>query len=87
MAGDKAASEWQSRLEAVAKAIEGYVTAHPNAIDSASGVRAWWLGELEGPMPEEVVQAALDQLCAAGTLEARKVPGGFIYGRPLGSGR
>lgn len=45
-------------VQAIAVEIERYVSAHPNAADSAEGIRGWWLSPgLRAESPDLVVEA------------------------------
>jgi hypothetical protein len=50
-------------VDAIADAIERYVTQHPEAADSVEGICAWWLSSQHGA---DAVLAALVQLEARG---------------------
>ena len=62
----------------VAERILRYFDEHPNAADTAEGIRKWWLP----PGAEAPVQAALDALVARGLVELVSAAGGDgIYRR------
>jgi hypothetical protein len=75
------------QTEVIMRAIERYVAAHPQAGDTLTGVRDWWLSEWT-TTNEQTVQAALDKLVEAGRMQTRRLPGGrTMYGRDLEGGR
>ena len=49
-------------VHAIAQRILAYFNQHPNAADTADGIRDWWL--IDEPAGEPKVQAALDWLVA-----------------------
>jgi hypothetical protein len=51
----------------LAARILKYLKAHPNACDSADGIRQWWLEGTGATLDE--VSAALDRLVAEGRVE------------------
>jgi len=62
------------RTAALADQILQYLATHPQACDTAEGVRRSWL---TGSNPSSVeVQAALQRLAAAGAIGVRPQPGG-----------
>ncbi|MGH8581319.1 MAG: hypothetical protein ACREWG_00725 [Gammaproteobacteria bacterium] len=72
-----------NRVQAIARDIEAYLAAHPDAADSAEGIRRWWL---VGTLTEESlgrVCAALDELTATSRITRRVLPdGGVVYAGP-----
>lgn len=54
-------------VQAVAKRILKYFERHPNAADTAAGIRRFWL--IDEPVGEPSVQAALDSLVALHLVE------------------
>jgi hypothetical protein len=72
----------------VESAVQRYLEAHPNAFDTAEGIRMWWLADLE-PAPA-AVQAALDHLVERGIVVEKPLPdgrSGYAAGRLLGRDR
>ena len=61
-------------VQDVESAVRRYLEAHPNAFDTAEGIRMWWLAGLE-PAPA-TVQAALDHLVERGIAVERPLPDG-----------
>ena len=53
----------------VEHAVERYLAAHPNAADSADGVRRWWLADPSIPLAD--IEAALEALVTRGLLDVR----------------
>jgi hypothetical protein len=69
------------QIESAVEEIGRYLVAHPNASDTAEGVRDWWIGGQRAVFSLDVVQAALDRLVEAHMLECRSIPGGVLYTR------
>jgi hypothetical protein len=63
---------------AVASRIVGYLASHPDACDTAEGVR-WWLDDHEVTVEE--VASALDDLVSNGHVERRRGPAGDVFRR------
>ena len=63
---------------AVASRIIGYLQKHPEACDSAEGVR-WWLDDPDVTI-EDVV-SALDELVSQGHVERMRGPSGDVFRR------
>ena len=73
---------WRSaQIESALEEIRRYLVAHPNASDTAQGVRDWWLGGHGATFGLDVIEAALDRLVEARMLECRSIPGGVLYTR------
>ena len=60
----------------VARLIENYLQAHPNAMDSFEGIRRWWITEQKIHESAFSVQNALEILLDKGVVE--EVGGGFF---------
>jgi hypothetical protein len=54
--------------ERVAKEIAAYLLARPQAIDTARGIREWWLRHLNPPPDISTIILALEALEAAGVV-------------------
>ena len=59
---------------------------HPHALDSARGIREWWLADLPGPHHPSAVDAAIEQLAAERLLEPVVLPDGVTAWRAVPSG-
>ena len=57
------------RIERIAAAIAEYLARHPNARDSARGIRDCWLPEALQGAPMEEVERALEMLVEDGRVE------------------
>jgi hypothetical protein len=49
-----------------------YLIEHPDAKDTAAGIRQWWLATNQGERGSDVVKAVLDLLVARGWLTVRR---------------
>ena len=67
----------------VASEIIGYIESHPDASDSLSGIRDFWLESYSPPDRLIVLNTALDRLVSAGLLERTLLPGGQYIFRTL----
>jgi hypothetical protein len=82
--------EWKAgmhdqRIEEVAIEIGRYLHAHPDAADSAEGVRHWWLTEGSAKVALAIVYAALDKLVSQGAVKMRVLADGTrIYSGRIG---
>jgi hypothetical protein len=47
----------------------GYVASHPQAMDTAEGIVAWWIPGIVERVDIDVMQRVLDRLREAGVLE------------------
>lgn len=54
--------------------LRRYLQAHPDAADSAAGIRQWWLPEHLRDVPLEEVEAAMAQLVASGEAQRNTLP-------------
>lgn len=71
----------------VARAISTYLATRPDAVDTADGIRRWWLPRLGVEATPERLQRALDRLVADGAVERRELPDGrSVYGRAASGG-
>jgi hypothetical protein len=59
----------------VGDAILRYLRDHPDAADSAAGIRQWWLLPEDAEHSAAAVQAALDSLVAGGLIARVDRPG------------
>ena len=74
-----AAGESSAELSLV-RQIADYVTRHPRAVDTAEGIRSWWLRESDG-VSQERLQSALDGMVSQGMITRRVLPDGqAVYG-------
>jgi hypothetical protein len=64
------------RIENVAMEIGRYLHAHPDAADSAEGVRHWWLTHENAKVALTVVEAALGRLISQGVVRMRVLADG-----------
>ena len=73
---------------AAACEIERHLAAHPDAADSAEGIRHWWLPPLLRSMSLDLVIAALQTLQIRGVVEKKKLEGvGDIYSKGASLGK
>ena len=68
-----AMDKWEERVSSVAREIEQYLAAHPQALDSLEGIATWWVLRQRIRTEVGLVQAALGQLMAAGVVSAEQV--------------
>jgi len=67
-------------ISAIQTDVLEYLQGHPDAADSADGIRQWWLLAEMARRSIDRVQAALDELVAAGLIEHRVMDDGrLIY--------
>jgi len=72
-------------ISTLAREVATYLSMHPNAADTAEGIRRWWLARMraaEATAEVQIsdVQSALDLLVERGVVVQRRLPGGrFIY--------
>ena len=79
------AAKNDQRIEEVAIEIGRYLHAHPDAADSAEGVRHWWLTEGSAKVALAIVYAALDKLVSQGAVKMRVLADGTrIYSGRIG---
>jgi hypothetical protein len=80
-------SSRSERIELVMRELAQYISEHPHAMDTVTGVRDFWVPAFCGAVGTDVVQAALDALVAADVLDTGRLPGGdVIYTRGKRSG-
>lgn len=53
---------WEERVKAVAREIEHYLQAHPQAADSWEGIATWWVSRQRIREEVALVRAALEKL-------------------------
>ena len=68
-----AMDKWEERVSSVAREIEQYLAAHPQAIDSLEGIATWWVLRQRICTEVGLVRAALGQLMAAGVVAAEQL--------------
>lgn len=68
----------EALLEALAKAIEAHLVAHPLATDSASGVAKWWLDAPPAAVGVDDVEAALGLLVERSVLRRLTLADGSV---------
>jgi len=72
-----------NRVAQLCEAIRRYVASHPDAADSAVGIRDWWLGELGADASAYELRCALDMLVARGELARARLAGNVeLYTAP-----
>jgi hypothetical protein len=66
----------EAAITQIADALRAYVSARPNAADSARGIREWWNGgQVPTPTPHQFEQALL-RLEAEGLVARERLPDG-----------
>lgn len=60
----------------IARQIERYLAAHPNAADSLEGILRWWLTRQRYEDSAQQVRRALEQLLQQGTITTRMLSDG-----------
>jgi hypothetical protein len=72
---------YTGRIIVIAEIIERYVSEHPQAVDTAEGIRAWWVApRFYGASPRDV-QDALDYLVEFNRMKQIAIAGGLpVYG-------
>ena len=71
-------------VEQIARDIEGYLSRHPEAADTAEGIARWWLiqSQVEAQLPR--LEFALELLVNRGVLIRRRLPdGNCVYVRAI----
>jgi hypothetical protein len=67
--------------DVVAQWIADHLARHPDAADTADGIRRWWLAPLHGEIAVEIVEEALEALERSGVVSRHAVAGQAVYGR------
>lgn len=70
----------------MAREIENYLDAHPDAADDVEGVRTWWIARKRFLESHRLVEAALGQLVAQGRVERLTVASDRIVYRRRADG-
>ena len=70
-----------STLSDIQSEVLGYLAEHPNAADTAEGIRQWWLFQRMAKYSQDKVQKALDQLKDAHLIEVRMLGNGHAVFR------
>jgi hypothetical protein len=69
-------------VRSLASAISRYLSARPDAVDTAEGILRWWLPQFHLDARAEQLQRALGLLVARGVVDSRELPDGRrVYGR------
>lgn len=55
-------------VECIAHAIEDYLAAHPDGVDTVEGVACWWLPAMGVMATVETAEAALELMVERGTV-------------------
>ncbi|MEN8205161.1 MAG: hypothetical protein ABFS24_04025 [Pseudomonadota bacterium] len=63
-------------LSEIQSEVLGYLQQHPNAADTAEGIRQWWLLKRLAMYSQEKVQRALDELRAEHLIESCRMNNG-----------
>ncbi len=63
-------------VRAAVAGIVHFLGFHPEARDTAEGIRRWWLAEYDGELSDADVQAALDQLLQHDRVTRMTLPDG-----------
>jgi hypothetical protein len=67
----------------VIAAVERHLRAHPNAADTADGIRRWWLTGPMATMPLATIEAALDKMVRNGRMSRiENLSGKAVYTAP-----
>jgi hypothetical protein len=62
------------RISELCGCLRRYLEAHPDAADSLSGIRQWWLPEVHRDVALEELRRALAQLVASGEVQRSVLP-------------
>ncbi len=72
----------EQEIAEIAREIERYLDAHPNAADSVEGILRWWLTRQRYEQSAEHVARALEHLVSAGVVRLYRTPGDrWVYCR------
>jgi hypothetical protein len=74
--GASLAGTHSERIVVIADIIERYATEHPQAADTAEGIRAWWVAPQFHGASAEDVQGALDYLVVRDRMRRIAIAGG-----------
>lgn len=75
----------EDQVKKVAAEIQGYLDAHPQAMDSVDGVLKWWLTRQRLEESMLTVEQALDYLVGCNRVRRRELAGGrVVYARADG---
>lgn len=66
-------------INCVAKQIEDYLSAHPNAADSIEGIVKWWLVRQQYERRYDIVNKALQVLLTKGAVLKSTKAGNVVY--------
>jgi hypothetical protein len=77
------AQTYSERVMMIADVIQQYSARHPQAVDTAEGIRAWWVSPNFYGVSSSEVQSALDYLTEAGRMRQIVIVGSAVaYGAP-----
>jgi hypothetical protein len=68
----------EAAASAIASDIQHYLSAHPDAADTMTGIRAWWLSPTFAGTPLGVVETALELLIERGAVTSTRLPDGRV---------
>ena len=63
------------RQERIIQALQTYLDRHPACADTLTGIRHWWLRNLQPPPTEAELEDAVARLLASGRLQRRRYGG------------
>ena len=66
----------QADVERIAREIESYLSAHPDAADTAEGITTWWVSLVDRAATLPQVEAALHILVQQGRVRRQMLPDG-----------
>ena len=70
----------ETDASAIASEIERYLSIHPDAADTLTGIRSWWLPPDASDVPTSVIEQALALLITRRVVVRRRLPdGGVLY--------